>query len=404
MRVGDRHLALDPQGGFRSADDMLELVIGSVRSGRQLFLRDVASLERGDQDPPRRLLRYDGKPAIGLGISTVQGGNVVKMGEGVRRKLEESIPTSRWIEIGEMNFQPEAVTLATNDFIFNLAKAITIVFVVLLFAMGRKTGLIIGMVLFLTIMATFLVMYIKGDLLIERISFGTLIIALCMLTDNAIIVIEGIKVGIESGEDRLRVVREVVAQNQWPLFGATAIGIIAFAAIGLSEDRTGEYCNSLFRVILISLSLSWVSSITVTPLLSYLFFKPIAGGPSGSSDPYGGLFFRVYRNFLALALRFRWAVVALSIGLFALAYGFTKVDQSFFPPATGRNSWWMPFYPPAPTSANRRHSPAPSSGTSRLSPASPMSRHSSAAAGCVPARLQSGKGESSLCAVPRRCR
>ena len=336
VRVGDQHIALDPKGEFRSADDMLELVIGSDRTGRQLFLRDVASLERGDQDPPRRLLRYDGKPAIGLGISTVQGGNVVTMGEAVRRKLDD---LKRYqplgIEIGEINFQPEAVSLATNDFIFNLAKAVTIVFVVLLFAMGRKTGLIIGMVLFLTIMATFLVMYIKGDLLMERISLGALIIALCMLTDNAIIVIEGIKVGIESGEDKLRVVREVVAQNQWPLFGATAIGIIAFAAIGLSEDRTGEYCNSLFRVILISLSLSWVSSITVTPLLSYLFFKPVAGGPSGSSDPYGGLFFRVYRNFLALALRFRWAVVALSIGLFALAlYGFTKVDQSFFPPAT----------------------------------------------------------------------
>ena len=122
----------------------------------------------------------------------------------------------------------------------------------------------------------------------ERISLGALIIALCMLTDNAIIVIEGIKVGIEAGRDKLEVVREVVAQNQWPLFGATAIGIIAFAAIGLSEDSTGEYCNSLFWVILISLSLSWVSSITVTPLLSYLLFKPNAGGAAASHDPYGG--------------------------------------------------------------------------------------------------------------------
>jgi multidrug efflux pump subunit AcrB len=224
--------------------------------------------------------------------------------------------------------------VATNDFMFNLAKAVTIVFVVLMFAMGRKTGLIIGLVLFLTIMATFAVMYMKGDLLMERISLGALIIALCMLTDNAIIVIEGIKFGIESGEDKLQVVREVVAQNQWPLFGATAIGVIAFAAIGLSEDSTGEYCNSLFWVILISLTLSWVSSITVTPLLSYLFFTPIAGRAAGHSDPYGSLFFRLYRNLLALALRFRWSVVALSIGAFAAAlYGFTKVDQSFFPPA-----------------------------------------------------------------------
>ena len=336
VRVGDQHIALDPQGGFRSADDMLDLVIESDQTGRQLFLRDVASLQRGDQDPPRRLLRYDGKPAIGLGISTVQGGNVVTMGEGVRRALEElKSYQPLGIEIGEINFQPEAVTAATSEFVFNLGKAVSIVFVVLLLAMGRKTGLVIGMVLFLTIMATFLVMFMKGDLLMERISLGALIIALCMLTDNAIIVIEGIKVRIEGGEDKLTAVREVVAENQWPLFGATAIGIIAFAAIGLSEDSTGEYTNSLFWVILISLSLSWISSVTITPLLSYLFFKPIVGGTSGSSDPYSGLPFRLYQRLLVLALRFRWAVVVLSVAAFAAAlYGFTQVSQSFFPPAT----------------------------------------------------------------------
>jgi multidrug efflux pump subunit AcrB len=350
VRVGEEYVALDPKGEFRSVNDMLELVIGSDRTGRQLFLKDVATLQRADEDPPRRLLRYDGKPAIGLGISTVQGGNVVKMGDAVRRKLqqlESDQPVG--IEIGEINFQSEAVTLATNDFIFNLAKAVTIVFVVLLLAMGRKTGVIIGLVLFLTIMATFLVMYVKGDLLMERISLGALIIALCMLTDNAIIIIEGIKVGIEAGQDKLQVVRDVVAQNQWPLFGATAIGIIAFAAIGLSEDNTGEYCNSLFWVILISLSLSWVSSITVTPLLSYYFFKPIQGGTARGSDPYQGVFFRSYRGLLALALRFRWAVIILSIGLFAAAlYGFTKVDQSFFPPAT-RPQFMVDVYLPAGT-------------------------------------------------------
>src|SRR5262249_43453126 len=318
-----------PKGESRSAEDMLDLVIGSARSGRQLFLRDVATLERGDQDPPRRLLSYDGKPAVGLGISTVQGGNVVTLGAAVRRKLQE---LKRYqpvgVEIGEINFQPEAVSAATSEFVFNLAKAVAIVFVVLLLTMGRKTGFIIGVVLFLTIMATFLVMYMKGDLLMERISLGALIIALCMLTDNAIIVIEGIKVGIEAGEDKIEVVRDVVAQNQWPLFGATAIGVIAFAAIGLSEDNTGEYCNSLFWVILISLSLSWVSSITVTPLLSYLMFKP-ASEAGQDRDPYAGLLFRIYRGLLVLALRYRWAVVILSLGAFAAAlYGFTKADQS----------------------------------------------------------------------------
>src|SRR5262249_47344967 len=118
---------------------------------------------------------------------------------------------------------------------------------------------------------------------------------------------------------------------------------------GLSEDNTGEYCNSLFWVILIALSLSWVSSITVTPLLSYRFFKPNAGGASGTSDPYAGRVFRIYRDILVLALRHRWAVVALSLGAFGAAlYGFTKVDQSFFPPAT-RPQFMVDVFLPAGT-------------------------------------------------------
>ena len=335
LRVGDEHIAIDPTGGFDSADDMLGLVIGSDSTGRQLFLRDVATISRSYEDPPRRLLRFDGQPAIGLGISTVQGGNVVTMGNGVRRKLDalkRDQPIG--IEIGDINFQPTAVVKATNSFIFNLGKAVTIVFVVLLFAMGRRAGFIIGVVLFLTIMGTFLVMYLEGSLLMERISLGALIIALCMLTDNAIVVTEGLQVRIESGEDKIHVIRDVISQNQWPLFGATSIAVVAFAAIGLSEDRTGEYCNSLFWVIFISLALSWVAAITFTPLLGYLMFKPRADTET-ERDPYGGFLFRSYRRFLVAALRLRWAVLAGTVVLFGAAlYGFRTLDQSFFPPAT----------------------------------------------------------------------
>jgi len=353
IRVGPQHVPLDPTGAFASADEMLEMVVGSDQSGRQFRLRDIATIERGDQDPPRRLLRYDGKPAIGLGISSVPGGNVVVMGAAVREKLDQlrgSQPLG--MEIGEINFQPEAVSQATNEFVFNLGKAVTIVFVVLIFSMGRKTGFIIGLVLFLSIMATFLVMYLMGGLLMERISLGALIIALCMLTDNAIIVIEGIKVGIEAGRNKLEVVREVVAENQWPLFGATAIGIIAFAAIGLSDDATGEYTNSLFWVILIALSVSWISSVTATPLLSYMMFKPRADGPASTdaeSDPYQAMPFRVYRKLLVVALRFRWLVVALCVvGFVVAAFGFRYVDQSFFPPAT-RPQFMVDVFLPAAT-------------------------------------------------------
>lgn len=347
VRVGIEYPAIDPTGVFTSADAMLDLVIGSDQTGRQLRLRDVATVERSEEEPPRRLLKFDGKPAIGLGISTVDGGNVVLMGDGVRRKLEalkRDQPIG--IEIGEINFQPEAVTIATDAFVFNLIKAVTIVFVVLLFAMGLRAGTMIGGVLLLTILATILVMYFN-NILLERISLGAFIIALCMLTDNAIVITEGMKVRIEAGEDKITVIREVVSQCQWPLFGATAIAVIAFAAIGLSEDSTGEYCNSLFWVIFISLAISWVTSITFTPLLGYLFFKPDAD--AANRDPYAGLLFQAYRRGLVIALRFRWMVLAFVLLLFvASIFGFGLIKQSFFPPAT-RPQFMVDVYLPAGT-------------------------------------------------------
>lgn len=348
VRVGDDYVAVDPEGGFRRPEEMLDIRIGSDRTGRQLTLRDIADVVRGYADPPRRILRFDGKPAVGLGISIVQGGNVVRMGEDVRRKLDELKPYQPvGVEIGEINFQPEAVSAATGEFVFNLIKAITIVLVVLFLAMGWRTAVVMGLVLLLTILATFLVMSMKGDLLMERISLGALIIALCMLTDNAIIVIEGVKVRVEAGEDKLDVVRDVIAQNQWPLFGATAIGVLAFAAIAWSEHSTGEYTNSLFWVILIALSLSWVSSVTVTPLLGTLFFRRTATAASTTTDPYGGIVFRIYRAILRWSLRFRWLVVTGCLAAFvACLYGFTYVDQSFFPPAT-RPQFMVDVYLPA---------------------------------------------------------
>src|SRR5262249_9376658 len=142
---------------------------------------------------------------------------------------------------------------------------------------------------------------------------------------NAIVVTESMKVRIEAGEEKLPVIRDVIAQNQWPLFGATGIAVVAFAAIGLSEDQTGEYCNSLFWVIFISLALSWVAAITVTPLLGYRLFSP--QGENAQSAAHAGIVFRTYQRFLVAALRFRWPVLICILVLFAAAlYGFRGLD------------------------------------------------------------------------------
>jgi multidrug efflux pump subunit AcrB len=333
VKAGRDHIVVDPEGAFDSAESMLDTPIGSDVSGRQVFLRDVATISRASEEPPRRIMRFDGKPAIGLGVSTVQGGNVVVMGAGLQRRLSE-LDANRpvGIEIGTVNFQPDAVVEGTAEFMFNLVKAVSIVVVVLLVAMGLRAGLMIGVVLLLTILATLQVMYTQ-QILIERISLGAFIIALCMLTDNAIVIAESMKVRMEAGEDKIEVVRDVVSQNQWPLFGATGIAVVAFAAIGLSDDSTGEYANSLFWVIAISLMISWVAAITITPLLGYFMFQPRAD--AGKTDPYASPLFRGYRALLVAALRVRWLVLAACAVLFvASVWGFGFVRQSFFPPAT----------------------------------------------------------------------
>ena len=335
VRIESRYIPIDPTGVFRSPEDMLDMVIGSDSHGRQFLLRDVATIRQAYEDPPSRIFRWDGQQAIGLGISVAPGGNVVRIGEAVEKKLEEMKANQPvGIEIHYVNFQPTTVSEATRGFALNLLKAVTIVFLVLLIAMGRKAGFIVGFVLLITILGTFLVMDLKGDLLLERISLGSLIIALCMLTDNAIVVTEGLKIGIEAGRNKLEVIREVIAHNQWPLFGATGIAILAFAAIGLSEDSSGEFLRSLFWVICISLTLSWVTAVTVTPLLSYRFFQPSPDGHT-EEEAYNNRFFQIYRHLLMTALRFRSAVLVATFLLFAVTlYGFTRIDQSFFPAST----------------------------------------------------------------------
>jgi multidrug efflux pump subunit AcrB len=301
-----------------------------------VYLRDVATVKRGYQDPPTNLLRYDSKSAIGLAISTVSGGNVVTMGEGLKERLKQLEPlTPAGMQIHTIANQPEAVTQSLSGFMINLIEAVLIVVVVLLFAMGLRSGLIIGFILLLTISGSFIFMSMQG-IVLERISLGALIIALGMLVDNAIVVTDGMRVRIEQGMDRLQAAKEVVGQTAMPLLGATIVAILAFASIGTSDDATGEFCASLFTVILISLSLSWFTAMTSTPLLAKIFLKgKDTSKGKKEKDPYGGKIFVWYKSALTAAIRYRWITIGIIVGIFILSlYGFGFVKQMFFPYST----------------------------------------------------------------------
>ena len=346
--VGSDFIAIAPTGTFTSVKEFENLLITGEDSDRQIYLRDVASVKRGYVEPRHEVLRYDGNLAIGLGISTVSGGNVVTMGEAISKRMRELAPQiPLGIEFGIISLQSEAVVTAIDGFLNSLMQAVAIVVAVLLLFMGLRSGLIIGFILALTIVGTFIFMG-SWNVALERISLGALIIALGMLVDNAIVVIDGMLVRIQQGEKPEQAAKAVVDQTALPLLGATAVAIMAFGAIGLSDDSTGEFCKSLFQVVLISLTLSWVTAVTVTPLLGVMFLKPPKQQPGGGPavEPYGGALYRVYGGLLRGAIRARWLTVTVVLVAFATAlWGFRYVDQSFFPNSTRPQfmvDFWLP--------------------------------------------------------------
>ena len=345
VKVGSEYIPIEPTGTFESVESMADLIISEAGAKALIRLGDVATIERAYQDPATNKLRFDGQPAVGIAISTVIGGNVVTMGEAIGKRMKQ-LQSRRPVgmEFGIIALQSDAVTEAVNGFVINLAEAVLIVVAVLLIFMGVRSGLLIGAILFLTIAGTLIIMNAYA-ITLERISLGALIIALGMLVDNAIVVTEGILIRIQQGEDRIRAAAEVVARNMTPLFGATVIAVVAFAAIGLSQDNTGEYCRSLFTVLLISLMFSWVTAITITPLFCVMFLKAKPPGKE-DQDPYAGVVFQVYKRCLMFCLRFRWPTVGVVVGMLALSiYGYGFLDQSFFPASTRPQfmiDFWLP--------------------------------------------------------------
>ena len=355
--VGPLRIALRPTGEIKSVQQMGDILI-SKTADRLVYLRDVATFSRGYQDPPTLMMRFNGKPVISLGVSTAEGGNVVAMGEALKRRFENlksEIPVG--INFGIVSMQSDAVVQSVNGFVVNLIEAVIIVIVVLYFFMGMRSSLIIGAVLLVTIVGSFIVMDWIGVIL-QRISLGALIIALGMLVDNAIVVCDGMRIRIERGDDKLKTARDVVAQNQGPLLGATLIAIFAFGPIGLSQDNTGEYCRSLFQVLAISLFMSWITAITLTPLMCFLLFKPNPNAATDQADgSYSGGFYKVYRGFLTLCLGRAKLFVCVMCGLLAVSlFGFKYVDQSFFPPSTRPQfliDLWLPAGTDIRTTATR---------------------------------------------------
>ncbi|MBX2857189.1 MAG: efflux RND transporter permease subunit [Cellvibrionaceae bacterium] len=346
IKIGNQRIMIDPSGSIDSVEAIQNLLISSDSKGKVVFLKDIARVWRGYQDPPANLYRYNGEPAIVVGVSGILGSNIVKIGQAVDQKIADSEALRPWgIELYEFYHQGNVVDDSVKNFVVNVIAALIIVVVTLLIFMGLKSSLVIGSVLLLTILAALAIMRLV-DIPMHRISLGALIIALGMMVDNAIVVTEGILVGVQKGIKRLDIANRVVKRSIWPLLGGTLVGIIAFAPIGFAPGSTAEYTGHLFWVILISLMLSWVFAITLTPLFCFWLFKEAAQSSTTKGQASDSGLIGKYKGFLRFALHKRVAVVAVVAGIFvASIWGFQFVKSGFFPASTTPLfgvDYWLP--------------------------------------------------------------
>lgn len=348
VRVGDEYIRIIPTGNISSVDTISNLLIYSNKTKRLIHLNNIAQVSRGFQEIPDTMIYYNGKPALTIGASIVSGGNIVKVGNAVQQRIHQlmqHIPIG--VNIHTIYDQPEYVKKSVSGFVISVLEALAIVVICMLVSMGLRSGVIIGVVLLLTVCATLLVMQLCG-IQLERISLGALIIALGMMVDNAIVIVEGVLIKIQQGISILKAASEVVSQTQWALFGATLVGILAFAGIGLSQDSTGEYTRSLFYVIFISLIFSWILAITVAPLFCQLLLKEpnLSVKSISNNNMYDGWFYRSYKSLLTTCIRFRWLTVIFMIVLLLLSmFGFTQLKPGFFPDSTTPMfllNYWQP--------------------------------------------------------------
>ncbi|MEH6453321.1 MAG: efflux RND transporter permease subunit, partial [Psychromonas sp.] len=331
IMVSGQAMPLRPTGNLSNIEELENLVIHGRDTGKLIRLKDIADVSRGIAEKPQNIVLFNGKPALNIGISFASGVNVVDIGKHIKDRLIEldnDIPSGMNIEF--FYDQSAEVEKSIDGFIMSLVQAVAIVIIVLLIAMGLRSGLIIGLVLLLTVFGTFILMD-YNNIELHRISLGALIIALGMLVDNAIVVLEGILVGIRKGLSKTQAAAAIVKQTQWPLLAATVIAITAFAPIGLSSDSTGEFMGSLFWVLCYSLFLSWITAITITPFLAEKFLKANDKNVE-EGELYKGVIFTLFRTILKFVLKFRWFTILGLVALLSSAiFSFGFVKQQFFP-------------------------------------------------------------------------
>jgi multidrug efflux pump len=309
-----------------------------VHADGQIFrLGDIATVKRGYEDPPSFLVREDGKPALGLGVSMQDGANIITLGKnlkGAMNAVVSELPVG--IEITQIADQPHIVNESVSEFVETFAEALVIVLVVSFLSLGWRTGIVVALSVPLVLAIVLLVMYATG-LDLHRITLGALIIALGLLVDDAIIAIEMMVVKMEQGWDRARAATFAWTSTAFPMLTGTLVTAAGFLPVGFAKSSAGEYAGGIFWIVGLALIASWIVAVLFTPYLGLKLLPNLAklGAHENPDAIYDTRVYRALRRVIGWCLRWRKTVVAFTALLFVGSIaGFALVQQQFFPTST----------------------------------------------------------------------
>ena len=337
VETGTERVRLRVSGAYESVEQIRDTDL--LVNGKHLRLGDIARVTRGVVDPAAPQMRVAGQPAIGIGVIMTKGGNVIQLGDNLRKTMHELTAASpRGIEMHVIADQPEVVKGSIHLFENSLTEAILIVLAVSFISLGWRTGTMVALSIPLVLAITFFLMKIFGiDL--QRISLGALVIALGLLVDDAIIAAEMMVVKMEQGWDRFKAATFAYTSTAFPMLTGTLITAAAFTPVGFSKSAASEYTISIFQVVTIALLTSWIVAVVFTPYLGFKILDPkklVARAQRHGEDIYDTPFYRRFRALVTWCLHHRWRVIAATVLIFIVSMvAFGKfVQQQFFPAAS----------------------------------------------------------------------
>jgi len=329
INTGNYQLRLRAEGTYKDIQDIRDQLI-VTKSGGEVRLGDIATVERGYMDPPSNLMRVDGKRAIGIGVATGSKDDVVAVGNAVAdhlAEMEQLFPVG--MDLKTIYPENKIADEANNGFILNLIESLLIVIVIIFIVMGSRAGMLVGSSLLFSVGGTLLIMLIWGVGL-NRTSLAAFIIAMGMLVDNAIVVTDNAQVGIKRGLSRYQALIDGATKPQWALLGATFIAVCSFLPMYLAPASVAEIVKPLFIVLAVSLGLSWVLALTQTTTFGNFILKEAK--PGESKDPYDTKLYHKFESVLGRLIKRRYVTISAVVAtLFLSLFVMSIMPQSFFP-------------------------------------------------------------------------